>query len=471
MARSQIIPRDFEREFRYDELFFSSTDEKGVIQSCNDVFVRISGYEWSEVIGAPHSMIRHPDMPRCVFKLFWEHLQAKKPIVAYVKNMAADGGYYWVTALALPVKGGYLSVRLKPTSPLLRTVQTLYQQLLQIEATQGAVERKEGMAASYKALFEALKGMGYPTYEAFMKHALREELTSREKLRLANNKGKRLIAPASVAVGMDQNLSVAVKESATVNLAFEKLFAMLDQLLKLNASLDGKTDFISEVSETTQILALNACVESARLGDDGRALSVLADNLSVSSVDIAKMAGQLTRELTQLGNAVQEVSFDLSVAKLQVEMLSAFISPPPGESNAAARQVTADAHKRMVGDVKLLAEMAGESAARATKTLVQVGTLSSTLGTLADRLGKSFQTLRFVHLGGLIESSRISQENGFTVILSEILENIELTRSRLGDLTEAVGAVKNELMGVELVDHAVGASFHRMTGAVGRMAA
>ena len=71
-----------ERTFAPDEFIVSKTDVKGHITYANEVFLRISGFDEEEVIGAPHSLVRHPDMPRCVFKLLWETIQAKKEIFA-----------------------------------------------------------------------------------------------------------------------------------------------------------------------------------------------------------------------------------------------------------------------------------------------------------------------------------------------------------------------------------------------------
>ena len=107
-------PINQESPFKIEELFFSITDPKSNIVFANDVFVRISKYD--------EQVIRHPDMPRSVFYIFWEYLLANKPVAAYVKNMAKDGSYYWVMALAFPCKGGYLSIRLKPSSPLFKKV-------------------------------------------------------------------------------------------------------------------------------------------------------------------------------------------------------------------------------------------------------------------------------------------------------------------------------------------------------------
>ena len=122
MARSTVHPIPVERPFAVHEIFFSTTDRKGIIRSGNRVFTRVSGYTNEELVGAPHNIVRHPDMPRVVFQLLWTEIGAGRSIAAYVKNMASDGSYYWVLATAMPVGDGYLSVRLKPTSPLLATV-------------------------------------------------------------------------------------------------------------------------------------------------------------------------------------------------------------------------------------------------------------------------------------------------------------------------------------------------------------
>src|SRR4051812_27090860 len=96
---SPITPRDVESPFGIEELFYSTTDRKGVILHGNDVFVRVSKHARERLVGSPHNIIRHPDMPRAAFRLVWETILSGSPVVAYVKNMAANGDYYWVTAL------------------------------------------------------------------------------------------------------------------------------------------------------------------------------------------------------------------------------------------------------------------------------------------------------------------------------------------------------------------------------------
>src|SRR5690606_1632570 len=118
-----------ESEFFLEELFFSRTDFKGILQSGNSVFHRVSGFDWEELLNKPHNIIRHPNMPRGTFHYMWQELKLQNPIAAYVQNRSKDYGQYWVLALALPVSDGYLSIRLKPSSGLLDTVSRLYEKI------------------------------------------------------------------------------------------------------------------------------------------------------------------------------------------------------------------------------------------------------------------------------------------------------------------------------------------------------
>ena len=90
------LPKNQEIRLDPKRYIVSKTDAKGVITYGNDYFVEISGYTESELIKQPHNMIRHPDMPKVVFKLMWDRIQTGKQIMAVVKNLAKDGRYYWV---------------------------------------------------------------------------------------------------------------------------------------------------------------------------------------------------------------------------------------------------------------------------------------------------------------------------------------------------------------------------------------
>ncbi len=79
-----------------EEVLISVTDPKGIIIETNDIFTKISGYSDEELIGSSHNIIRHPDMPKIMFKIVWDHIMDKENVMAVVKNLAKDGRYYWV---------------------------------------------------------------------------------------------------------------------------------------------------------------------------------------------------------------------------------------------------------------------------------------------------------------------------------------------------------------------------------------
>ena len=106
-----------------DDLFFSTTDRKGIITAGNDVFERVSGYPLDVLVGANHNILRHSDMPRAVFWLLWDTIEAGDAIAAYVKNRTADGAFYWVMATVVPVARRLPVVRLPPTTELFTAAQ------------------------------------------------------------------------------------------------------------------------------------------------------------------------------------------------------------------------------------------------------------------------------------------------------------------------------------------------------------
>ena len=116
-------------------LIVSRTDTRGIMTQCNPSFVDLSGYGEAELIGQPHCLLRHPDMPAAAFRDLWETVQAGRQWHGYVKNLRKDGGHYWVYATAVPnVRNGaicgYTSVRRKPSRAKIAEVSALYAQML-----------------------------------------------------------------------------------------------------------------------------------------------------------------------------------------------------------------------------------------------------------------------------------------------------------------------------------------------------
>ena len=124
-----------ERTFPSGSKLISVTDLKGQIVDCNDEFVAISGFTKEQLIGQPHNIVRHPDMPSLAYKVMWEHLKAGKPWMGLVKNRCKNGDFYWVDAYVTPVteRGkvtGYESVRSCPSRVDVKRADALYKNIV-----------------------------------------------------------------------------------------------------------------------------------------------------------------------------------------------------------------------------------------------------------------------------------------------------------------------------------------------------
>jgi aerotaxis receptor len=134
-TRRKLLVVDEEVPFPEGRLIVSRTDPEGIITHANESFVRMSGFTKEELMGTPHYILRHPDMPAIAFKGLWDTISQGKKWHGYVKNLRKDGKYYWVHAVVVPnVRGGnivgYASVRRKPSRSKIAECETLYRKLL-----------------------------------------------------------------------------------------------------------------------------------------------------------------------------------------------------------------------------------------------------------------------------------------------------------------------------------------------------
>ncbi len=171
MRKHPTPPSGREARFGDDEIIVSKTDLKGHITYANDVFLRVSGYTEAEILGQPHNLIRHPEMPGSVFKLLWDTLKAGEEIFAYVVNQAKNGDHYWVFAHVTPSYDkqgrcvGYHSNRRVPYADALPKVKDLYAKMLAEEKRHG--DYHAGMAAATRMLQNVLEAQGM-TYSEFV---------------------------------------------------------------------------------------------------------------------------------------------------------------------------------------------------------------------------------------------------------------------------------------------------------------
>ena len=158
--------------FSERELIVSKTDLKGRITYANKTFCKVAGYTEHEILGQPHSLVRHPEMPRAIFKLLWDTISNGREIFAYVKNLTKTGDYYWVFAHVTPSFDrdgkiiGYHSNRRTPKRAVIeKAITPLYARILAEEARHK--NGKEALAAGVECLTTVLTTKGLD-YEAFV---------------------------------------------------------------------------------------------------------------------------------------------------------------------------------------------------------------------------------------------------------------------------------------------------------------
>lgn len=168
--KPKITPTNREITLKDDEFIVSKTDIKGRITYANRVFMRIANYSEDQLLGTQHNIVRHPDIPRGVFRLLWNTLKEEQEFFGYVKNMTADGDFYWVFANITPDWNlnddvvGYYSVRRKPKRSALEVITPIYREMLALEQRLPPAEAPD---ASIQLLQDKLKGLKL-SYEEFV---------------------------------------------------------------------------------------------------------------------------------------------------------------------------------------------------------------------------------------------------------------------------------------------------------------
>lgn len=309
------------REFGAGELFFSTTDARGHIVSANDVFVRLSGYRSAELLGAPHSIVRHPEMPAGVFRTMWNALEGGNPFAGYIRNLAADGSHYdvFATVTALP-GGGYLSVRSKPMSEATHAdIFEAYSAIVAKErkARSDAGSARDAATIGAALLDNAVRDLGYDGYVAFQRAALLREVMLREEA-LQGSLGMvvtNTIDPVvRAALGIHAEVSVLSFEQETL----ETLAKYIDSVLR-------------RIRKDIELQA------AAELG-----LWDAKDSALRSRIDA------LQGELASLGTLSRDTQFHVSLARLHSAMVTQFADERFSMSDPEAREAANVAISRLI---------------------------------------------------------------------------------------------------------------------------
>ena len=378
---------------RIEDLIFSRTDDRGIIQSGNDVFQQVSLYSWDRLVGAPHKIIRHGDMPKGVFYMLWETIKAGEPMGAYVQNLAEDGTSYWVFSTVLPLEDGYISLRLKPSGKY-------FTQIIPVYETVRAAERAGQLTPQQSAekIVEAVRSLGFADYPEFMSFALRDEAWSRDGL-LHRSRG-------------------AIRD----NLAemFRDIREMEQRAIK-----------VEETFRKTHQIPYNMRLQAGRLeGSDGP-ISVISSNHRQMTQSLEENLERFTTDSSVGADAIRMALFRTSVAILLEEVAQAYETESDHGHWDKARQLT---------------ELRGLALRYRDQSVLEVRTLSDRV----RRFGQQCRDMRRMMSG--LELTRImckierSKFDGDHAGLDEIVNRLAEAQTSLGrNFEEILNSVGNIL--------------------------
>lgn len=450
MKVSRPIPRGTEAHFGIDEMFFSTTDPKGRILDGNSVFIALSSYTKEELIGSPHNIIRHPDMPRIVFKYLWDYIESGRIIVAYVKNLAKDGKFYWVLAIVFPIqneKGGivkYLSIRIKPTTKILNTVSELYVDLKE-------AEEEGGMKASEALLIRWLAELGFKSYDDFMKKALFEEMKNRDAalLGLANERDVHLVLAcdnlSSEAADEDIRIFCWLYHSfGHLDRKYETIFSKIEKFLSLNTLLKEKSRFIYELAEDIRILSLNASIEAYKTKGDKLSFSVLAQQMRINAQEGERIMGDMNRVIEETTAKIEDIVFGILCARLQAQMVVFFVKEIlSGCVDSSGERKSLCAHEEKGARMEDLYGLLSGSSSKLSLFCKDSESYFRGIHLDLTNLGMLIKRLDFIHINGMIESAH-GNARGFSIIFTQMLGLVESAKKEVENLRQSVEGVSKE---------------------------
>lgn len=367
MPSSTPLSETAERRVAPHELFFSSTDQRGIIRSVNSVFMRVSRYTAPELIGVPHNLERHPDMPAGIFRLMWDRLLAGRPAAAYVTNRAKDGVAYRVFATVTPMGSEFLSVRMAPVGPLAEPAERVYAQVLTVERELSrSLPAARVAAVGAEEIQRHLAGLGFAGYDEFMVAALPGEVSGRGPL----------LTTALARPHATGRLAQILDGAALLYAQLDDMVEQLDTYQQLATRLGPATDAVVGHALSLQHAVDAARSASADVADRSSALLNVAKVMGQPMAKAVEALEQLAADLRAMRSEVADLGLRIGLARLHTEMVGAF----------AAEVIDGHAPESSLAEVTRLCD-AVDTGVQAMARAVQE--VNASLTGLADRIAES----------------------------------------------------------------------------------
>lgn len=426
-TRTHVTMLDMEKSFPIEGLFFSTTNQQGVILHGNRLFSEVSEYDEAELLGAAHSVVRHPDMPRAVFQLLWDTIQSGKTIAAYVKNATKQGKYYWVLAVVMPCELGYLSIRLRPSSTLFPEIRRVYGKMLQVERMieVEAKHRREAIQASTVELEKQLRALGFQGYDDFMLQALSTEMASRIRQLPSDYLRRFRPVPSTCRVSEVYNQTLSLDQK------LQGAYERIEEFKLTNVALMEKSESILSMAESIRILSMNATIAASKLGPRGATLQVVSESLGTISDDSQQATRQLAERMGSVVRVLDRLIFDLASTKLQSEIALQFVEEVLHHEDASNDPRLHQSLKVLFDEMASRIHAVFQHLQEAEEGMVE-------LQSRVHRLARNNRTLRFVQFAGEKESTGSRDMEAFAEVFKQVRSQIDRTKGECDSLALSI---------------------------------